>query len=66
RVMGADTAPEYGPERAVNRVPRRLADVARARELLGFQAEVGLEEGLRRLVAWWRSERAATANPPAA
>jgi nucleoside-diphosphate-sugar epimerase len=66
RVMGADTTPEYGPERSVNRVQRRLADVARARELLGFEAEVDLEEGLRRLVAWWRSERAATANPPAA
>jgi len=66
RVMGADADPEYGPERAVNRVQRRLADTARARELLGFEAEVDLEEGLRRLVAWWRSERAATANPPAA
>jgi UDP-glucose 4-epimerase len=29
-----------------------------ARERLGFEAEVGLEEGLRRLVEWWRAQRA--------
>jgi len=28
--------------------------------MLGFRAEVGLEEGLRRLVNWWRAERATT------
>ena len=42
---------------ASTRCPRRLADTSRARELLGFEAEVGLEEGLRRLVEWWRAER---------
>ena len=57
RVMGSDLQPEYGPERAVNPVARRLADTTRARELLGFEATVGLEEGLGRLVAWWLAER---------
>jgi UDP-glucose 4-epimerase len=47
---------EYGPERSVNSVARRLADTTRARETIGFRAEVGLEEGLRSLVDWWRSE----------
>jgi UDP-glucose 4-epimerase len=56
-VMGSDLRPEYGPERSVNPVARRLADTGRARELLGFEATVGLEEGLGRLVAWWRAER---------
>lgn len=56
--MGSDLAPEYGPERSVNPVPRRLADITRARDLLGFEAKVGLDEGLRDLVAWWRSVRA--------
>jgi UDP-glucose 4-epimerase len=56
-VMGADVAVEFGPERAAAKVPRRLADTTRAAERLGFTAEVGLEEGLRRLVAWWRAER---------
>lgn len=56
-VMGSDVPIEYGPERSVNKVPRRLADTSLAHELLGFDAEVDLEEGLRRLVDWWRAER---------
>lgn len=57
KVMGADLEVEFGPERAVAKVPRRLADTTRASERLGFTAEVGLEEGLRRLVDWWQAER---------
>jgi UDP-glucose 4-epimerase len=64
--MGSDIGVEHGPERAVNKVPRRLADTTRARELLGFEAEIGIEEGLRELVAWWRAERAATVESLAA
>ncbi len=52
--MGSDLRPVHGPERAVNAVPRRLADVTPARERLGFSAEVALEEGLADLVRWWR------------
>ncbi len=63
--MGSVLVPEHGPERAVNNVQRRLADVARAREQLGFEARVGLDDGLRRLVAWWRGARAeAGLHPP--
>jgi nucleoside-diphosphate-sugar epimerase len=58
-VMGSELEPEYGPERKTNPVARRLADTTRARDLLGFEAQVPLEEGLRRLVAWWRAEQAA-------
>lgn len=57
KVMGSDLKPEYGPERKVNPVQRRLADVSKAKELLGFETEVSLEEGLRRLVAWWREQK---------
>jgi nucleoside-diphosphate-sugar epimerase len=59
RAMDSDLPVIYGPERSVNKVSRRLADTSRASERLGFEAEVGLEDGLRRLVAWWRAERAA-------
>jgi len=59
RVMGSDAPLEYGPERKVNAVPRRLADVSKARQLLGFQTTVSIEEGMRRLVAWWQAERLA-------
>jgi UDP-glucose 4-epimerase len=55
RVTGNQSVrPEFLPERAVNPVPRRLADVTKAERLLGFRAEVSLDEGLRRLVAWRR------------
>lgn len=58
RAMGSDLAIEHGPERAVNRVPRRLADTEAAKRALGFEAEIGLEEGLEMLVEWWRAGRA--------
>lgn len=61
KVMGSDLRPEYGPERSVNPVSRRLADTTKADRLLGFRAQVGLEEGLSRLVDWWRSNRSAAA-----
>jgi UDP-glucose 4-epimerase len=57
RAMGSDLAPAFGPERKVNPVSRRLADTGAARDRLGFVAEVDLDEGLRRLVAWWQGER---------
>jgi nucleoside-diphosphate-sugar epimerase len=59
RVMESDLEPEHGPERGVNPVSRRLADTSAARDCLGFVAEVDLDEGLRRLVDWWRFERTA-------
>ncbi len=64
-VMGSDVTVEFGPERSVNKVPRRLADTTLAHERLGFDAEVDLEEGLRRLVDWWRAERASGTAPAA-
>ena len=57
RVMGSAGSIEYGPERKVNAVSRRLADTSRAKELLGFEATLDIEEGLRDLVAWWTSEQ---------
>jgi UDP-glucose 4-epimerase len=49
--------PEYGPERSVNPVPRRLAFTGKAEDLLGFRAQIGLEDGLRQLVQWWQGAR---------
>lgn len=37
-------------------VPVTYADVEKAKRLLGFEPRVPLEEGLRRSVAWYRSE----------
>ncbi|WP_422756935.1 NAD-dependent epimerase/dehydratase family protein [Paenarthrobacter sp. C1] len=57
-VMGSSLHLEHGPERAVNGVARRLADTTAARKDLGFEAAIGLEDGLRTLVSWWRPLRA--------
>jgi len=65
RVMGSDLSVEHGPERAVNGVTRRLADTSAASSVLGFDAEIGLEEGLTELVEWWRTTDAG-ASPHAA
>jgi len=57
RAMDSDLSVEHGPERAVNGVARRLASTEAAFSDLGFTSTVGLEDGLRELVAWWRPLR---------
>ena len=57
KVMDSDLPVEFGPERSVNNVVRRLADTSAAERDLGFRAEIDLEQGLRELVEWWRPLR---------
>ncbi|MFC3694928.1 NAD-dependent epimerase/dehydratase family protein [Chenggangzhangella methanolivorans] len=58
REMGRpDLVPLHEAERAVNPVPRRLADVRLARDLIGFESRIDLAAGIRGLVSWWRAER---------
>lgn len=66
RVMGVNQVPEYGPARKATPVYRRLADTRKAGQLLGFRTHVSLEEGLRRLVAWWARETKTPLNQSAA
>lgn len=66
KVMGSDLSVEFREERTVNKVSRRLADTTAARSELGFEAEVGLEEGLTRLVAWWRDQAGVESAAPLA
>jgi GDP-L-fucose synthase len=40
-------------------VPARLMDNSLARTLLGFEAKIPLDEGLRRTLAWYRANKAA-------
>ena len=40
-------------------VPHSLADISKARDLLGYVPRVGLREGLERTVAWFSSSREA-------
>jgi len=37
--------------------PRRMLDTTRAKEYFGFEAQVDLEEGLRKTIAWWQEHR---------
>lgn len=46
----------YAPAHAAD-VRATWANVAKARELLGWQSQVTLEEGVRRLVAWYQENR---------
>ena len=48
---------EHGPARGTaGGVVRRLADISAAERDLGWKPGLGLDEGLRRLVAWWREQ----------
>jgi UDP-glucose 4-epimerase len=58
--MDSDLELEYAPPRAIAALPRRLAATSRAADAIGFRSEVGLTEGLERLVEWWRSTGAST------
>jgi GDP-L-fucose synthase len=43
--------------------PKRYLDVSRARELIGFEAEVPLADGLRRTIESFRAERSSVPQP---
>ena len=40
--------------------PRRMLDTRRAKERFGYEAEIGLEEGLRSTIEWWEATTALT------
>jgi len=58
RLVGATIEPIYEDARAGD-VRDSQADISKARRLLGYEPHVGLEEGLRRTLAWCREESAA-------
>src|SRR6185295_14987524 len=51
--MDSKLIPEHAPERKVNPVPRRLAEIRQAQRLIGYEPSVSLADGLKTLVAWW-------------
>ncbi|MEV6237211.1 NAD-dependent epimerase/dehydratase family protein [Lentzea sp. NPDC051838] len=55
--MDSDLPLEHGPERKVNGVTRRLADISAAATDLGWKPEIEMDGGLRDLVQWWRAEK---------
>jgi nucleoside-diphosphate-sugar epimerase len=55
RVLGVDIPPVHVPPRQGD-VRDSLADITKARTLLGYQPLVSLDEGLRRTVDWYRAQ----------
>jgi nucleoside-diphosphate-sugar epimerase len=51
-----DVTAEYRAPRAGD-VRHSLADITRAREMLGYEPRVGLEEGLQKTIEWWKQSR---------
>jgi len=51
-----DLSARYETER-VGDVRHSLADITRARALLGYEPQVGLEDGLRRTIEWYKQSR---------
>jgi len=53
QVLGTDVEPIHAPARPGD-IRESMADVALARRLLGYQPQVGLSEGLRRSIDYYR------------
>jgi nucleoside-diphosphate-sugar epimerase len=53
-IIGVDTPPVHTEARAGD-VRHSLADISKAKAILGYEPGVDLEEGLRRTVDWYRS-----------
>lgn len=56
--LGPRMRPQITGRFRVGDIRHCFADVRRARDVLGFEAEIGFEEGLRELVDWLASESA--------
>ena len=55
KLAGSDIKPVYAPER-VGDVKHSQADISRARAVLHYEPSVGLEEGLARTIAWFKTD----------
>jgi UDP-glucose 4-epimerase len=56
KVNDSTLKPEFREETSYNPVSRRLADISKAKELLGFVPTVSLEEGMKELTEWYFSK----------
>ena len=61
QAVGSDSEAVFGPPRAGD-VRDSLASIVRSTDLLGYEVEVDLEEGLQRTVEWYSRTGLAGAN----
>jgi UDP-N-acetylglucosamine 4-epimerase len=54
-IAGSDLVPVYGPERKGD-VKHSLADVSKAKKLLGFQPGATIKQGLKTTFEWYRKQ----------
>ncbi|AIZ62837.1 Vi polysaccharide biosynthesis protein VipB/TviC [Hymenobacter sp. DG25B] len=54
---GSDINPEYGPDRAGD-IRDSLADISKARNLLGYDPQIRIREGLQKTLAWFEANQA--------
>ncbi len=53
RLLGTDVEPIHAPPRSGD-IRESMADITLARQLLGYESQVGFEEGLRRSIDYYR------------
>lgn len=54
-IAGSDLAPKYGPERKGD-VKHSLADISKARTLLGYDPQISIRQGLKITFEWYRKQ----------
>lgn len=58
-LMGKNSKPEFIDRRDIDNIRRRVLSIERIRTRLRWQPQIGLEEGLRRTVAWFEDQKKA-------
>jgi dTDP-L-rhamnose 4-epimerase len=58
RVLGVDIEPELTGKYRAGDIRHCFADISRARQLLGYEPEVELEDGMRELATWLQTQQA--------
>jgi UDP-N-acetylglucosamine/UDP-N-acetylgalactosamine 4-epimerase len=54
-IGGSDLAPKYGPDRRGD-VKHSLADISKAKRLLGFNPQFSIREGMKETFEWYRKQ----------
>ncbi len=61
--MGSSTTVAFDTSKPDGQ-PRRAADVTKAKEKVGFEAEISLREGIRRTIEWYKANHGETDPTP--
>ena len=57
RLYGREIAPRHIDRRDIDNIRRRVLNIERIRTTLRWQPQIGLEEGLRRTLEWFRNRK---------